>query len=78
LLERGDNRSRLLLTPITGRSHQLRVHMLSIGHPILGDQLYSEGEARAMAERLLLHSTTLGFRHPVTGEALAFESAPPF
>lgn len=78
LLERGEKRSRLLLTPITGRSHQLRVHMLSIGHPILGDQLYSEGEARAMAERLLLHSTSLGFRHPVTGETLAFESAPPF
>lgn len=78
LLEKGDNRSRVLLSPVTGRSHQLRVHMLSLGHPILGDPLYATGEALKMAERLLLHATALGFRHPVTGEAMAFESPPPF
>ena len=78
LLEKGDNRSRVLLSPVTGRSHQLRVHMLSLGHPILGDPLYATGEALMMAERLLLHATALGFRHPVTGEAMAFESPPPF
>lgn len=78
LLERGDNRSRLLLSPVTGRSHQLRVHMLSMGHPILGDPLYSEGEALVMAERMLLHATRLGFSHPQTGEAMEFESPPPF
>ncbi len=47
VLERHGHYSRVELTPITGRSHQLRVHMLSIGHPLLGDQLYAEGEALA-------------------------------
>jgi tRNA pseudouridine32 synthase/23S rRNA pseudouridine746 synthase len=78
LLERGANRSRLLLTPITGRTHQLRVHLLSIGHPILGDSLYAEEPALSMAERLCLHATVLKFHHPLTGVALEFESAPPF
>ncbi len=75
---KGDSRSRVLLSPLTGRSHQLRVHMLSMGHPILGDPLYAEGEALRMAERLLLHATALGFSHPATAEAMAFESPPPF
>ncbi|MEN8170385.1 MAG: RluA family pseudouridine synthase [Pseudomonadota bacterium] len=78
LLDTGKKRSRLLLSPVTGRSHQLRVHMLSMGHPILGDPLYAKGEALAMAERMLLHATSLGFRHPQTGEAMVFESPPPF
>jgi tRNA pseudouridine32 synthase/23S rRNA pseudouridine746 synthase len=78
LLQREEDRSRLLLTPITGRTHQLRVHLLSIGHPILGDTLYAEPPALMMAPRLLLHATTLQFRHPVTGEMMAFESPPPF
>lgn len=78
LLERGNNRSRLLLSPVTGRSHQLRVHLLSMGHPILGDPLYAEGEALAMAERMLLHATRLGFCHPQTGETMEFKSPPPF
>jgi tRNA pseudouridine32 synthase/23S rRNA pseudouridine746 synthase len=78
LLQREEDRSRLLLTPITGRTHQLRVHLLSIGHPILGDTLYAEPPALTMAPRLLLHATTLQFRHPLTGELMAFESPPPF
>ena len=78
LLERGDNQSRLLLSPVTGRSHQLRVHLLSMEHPILGDPLYAEGEALTMAGRMLLHATALGFRHPRTGDIVAFESLPPF
>jgi tRNA pseudouridine32 synthase/23S rRNA pseudouridine746 synthase len=78
LLERGAEQSRLLLTPITGRTHQLRVHLLSIGHPILGDSLYAEEPALSMAERLCLHATVLKFHHPLTGVALEFESAPPF
>lgn len=78
LLERETDRSRLLLTPVTGRTHQLRVHLLSIGHPILGDSLYAEAPALTMADRLLLHATILKFHHPVTGDALEFESAPPF
>lgn len=78
LLARGEKRSRMLLTPLTGRSHQLRVHMASIGHPILGDPLYAEGEARVLAERLLLHATWLAFRHPVDGRSMTFDSTPPF
>lgn len=78
LLERGPERSRLRLSPVTGRSHQLRVHMLSMGHPILGDPLYAEGDALAMADRLLLHATRLEFCHPVSAEALSFASPPPF
>lgn len=62
------------LTPITGRSHQLRVHMLSIGHPILGDRLYAHTEALAMAPRLQLHACRLGLTHPATEDKLVFES----
>jgi tRNA pseudouridine32 synthase / 23S rRNA pseudouridine746 synthase len=56
--------TRLKLTPLTGRTHQLRVHMLAIGHPILGDEFYAEGEALAAADRLQLHAEGLGFAHP--------------
>lgn len=69
--------SRVELEPVTGRTHQLRVHMAAIGHPILGDELYA-GPAQARAERLLLHASRLEFRHPITDEALRFESPPPF
>ncbi|MCE0494076.1 RluA family pseudouridine synthase [Vibrio salinus] len=54
------------LFPITGRSHQLRVHMLSLGHPIVGDDFYSDGEARVFSERLELHAAELSFYHPRT------------
>lgn len=66
------------LKPITGRSHQLRVHMLSLGHPILGDRLYAHEEAKAAAERLQLHACELAFRHPITQEPLHFSSPCPF
>lgn len=69
--------SRVELEPVTGRTHQLRVHMAAIGHPILGDELYA-GLAQERAERLLLHASRLEFRHPITDEALRFESPPPF
>jgi tRNA pseudouridine32 synthase/23S rRNA pseudouridine746 synthase len=69
--------SRVELEPVTGRTHQLRVHMAAIGHPILGDELYA-GPAQERAERLLLHASHLEFRHPITDEALRFESPPPF
>jgi len=59
-----NNTSRLLLTPITGRTHQLRLHCQFIGHPILGDQLYADSETKIMAKRLLLHSTSICFKHP--------------
>ena len=66
------------LTPITGRSHQLRVHMLSIGHPIVGDRLYAHDKALALSERLQLHAKSLQFTHPVTGEILDFLMKCPF
>ena len=70
--------TRVRLTPETGRSHQLRVHLQSICHPILGDDLYAPPEILAQAPRLLLHAASLAFRHPVSGEWLAVHSDPPF
>lgn len=72
------NATRLLLMPVTGRSHQLRVHLMSIGHPILGDELYASPEQIRLAPRLLLHATQLVLMHPVTKEPMTFESAVPF
>ena len=69
--------TRVELEPWTGRSHQLRVHMASLGHPILGDDLYG-GPAEKLAARLLLHAVTLAFPHPATGETVQFHSAAPF
>ncbi|MDM0122693.1 RluA family pseudouridine synthase [Variovorax arabinosiphilus] len=66
--------SRLLLEPRTGRSHQLRVHLASIGHTILGDALYGDEDNQRRAPRLMLHASVLQLRHPVTGEAVRFES----
>lgn len=68
------NMSRLELEPVTGRTHQLRVHMAAIGHPIAGDALYGGQPAK----RLLLHACSLSFMHPFSGEHLALESVPPF
>ena len=77
-LDKGANSSRLLLTPITGRSHQLRVHMQAINHPILGDPLYAHADALGMSKRLLLHATRLEFNHPGKQKKVAFYSYPPF
>ncbi|GAB3031263.1 RluA family pseudouridine synthase [Bowmanella dokdonensis] len=74
-----DGRQSLLeLSPVTGRSHQLRVHLLSLGHPILGDRLYAPPQARMMAKRLQLHAAWLQFRHPGSGEQIEFSSPCPF
>jgi len=70
--------SRLALYPITGRSHQLRVHLAAIGHPILGDALYADPLARQAAPRLLLHADWLALNHPETGERMEFTCPPPF
>lgn len=70
--------TRLELEPETGRSHQLRVHLQALGHPILGDSLYGTPESQAMAERLLLHATRLAFRHPISDQALHFASTAEF
>ncbi len=70
--------TRVELEPVTGRSHQLRVHLRELGHPILGDALYAPPDVQARAGRLLLHARSLRFAHPLTGNALAFESPAPF
>lgn len=70
--------TRVLLEPVTGRSHQLRVHLLALGHPILGDQLYARGQALEAAPRLLLHATALSLPHPATGEVCQWHSPAPF
>ncbi|GHT95914.1 ribosomal large subunit pseudouridine synthase A [Betaproteobacteria bacterium] len=74
----GEDRTRVLLLPYTGRSHQLRVHMQAIGHPILGDEFYAPPAARAAALRLLLHASQLSFAHPVSGREVALVSRAPF
>lgn len=78
ILERSQGASRVQLAPRTGRSHQLRVHMAHLGHPILGDNLYAHADALAASDRLCLHAERLGFRHPDGGATVAFESKPPF
>jgi tRNA pseudouridine32 synthase/23S rRNA pseudouridine746 synthase len=70
--------TRLVLEPITGRSHQLRVHLMAIGHPILGDALYASPPVQAKAKRLQLHACALELMHPLSGESLSFFSKPPF
>jgi tRNA pseudouridine32 synthase/23S rRNA pseudouridine746 synthase len=76
--ENGRPYSLVALYPITGRSHQLRVHMLALGHPILGDRLYAHDEALAMAPRLQLHAQSLSFCHPTQGQWLHFQTPIPF
>jgi tRNA pseudouridine32 synthase/23S rRNA pseudouridine746 synthase len=78
VLERKERSTRVGLTPVTGRSHQLRVHMLSLGCPIIGDDFYAEGEAHACADRMLLHADRLSFAHPGSGEWVTFEAPAPF
>jgi tRNA pseudouridine32 synthase / 23S rRNA pseudouridine746 synthase len=70
--------TRLLLEPVTGRSHQLRVHLKALGHPILGDALYAPAEIHASAPRLLLHAKELRLTHPVSGVPIAFVAETPF
>ncbi|MEE4145162.1 MAG: pseudouridine synthase [Halieaceae bacterium] len=78
VLARDTDRTRVLLQPVTGRSHQLRIHMRELGHPILGCDMYAHPEALAMAPRLMLHATTLAFEHPRTGEWLIGQCPPDF
>ncbi|HEY9098284.1 MAG TPA: pseudouridine synthase [Thiobacillus sp.] len=70
--------TRVELEPVTGRSHQLRLHLRELGHPILGDTLYASSVIQAMAGRLLLHATSLGFVHPGTGVERTFTCPVPF
>lgn len=73
----GENTTRIRLFPLTGRTHQLRVHMKALGHVILGDEFYAEGVALSAAPRLLLHAEKLSFRHP-GGTDMSFTAPVPF
>ncbi len=77
VIARTDTDSRIRLHPLTGRSHQLRVHMLALGHPILGDPIYATGAAQDFP-RLMLHAETLSLHHPKTGELVSFFAPCPF
>ena len=78
VLERKQETTRLELRPLTGRSHQLRVHVAHIGHPILGDRLYGTEASRNAAERLMLHAESLSFHHPSDGRWIGFHDPCPF
>ena len=78
VLKKNKLSTRVRLMPTTGRSHQLRVHMLSIGHVILGDKLYAKGEALEASERLQLHAESIKIRHPEGGKGIVFKSRSPF
>ena len=70
--------TRVEMKPLTGRTHQLRLHMMAIGHAILGDGLYASPEILAKSPRHLLHARELQFKHPITAAWMAFESTVPF
>jgi tRNA pseudouridine32 synthase / 23S rRNA pseudouridine746 synthase len=78
VLKRGDDWTRVALEPLTGRSHQLRLHMQELGHPILGDHLYARADVRSRGERLMLHAEELSILHPKTRELQHFRSECPF
>ena len=77
VLKAADDESRVRLFPKTGRSHQLRVHMLALGHPILGDPFYATGAALSHP-RLMLHAEELRLRHPDGGKGMRFFAKAPF
>jgi tRNA pseudouridine32 synthase / 23S rRNA pseudouridine746 synthase len=72
------NATQVELAPITGRTHQLRVHLQALGHPILGDHLYASPEIQAKSHRLMLHASSLAIKHPQTGEKMQWHSPAPF
>ncbi len=78
LLKTGDGESRVRMVPKTGRTHQLRVHMMALGHPILGDPLYAAGAAREDFDRMMLHSEELRVSHPESGRGMSFRAKAPF
>jgi tRNA pseudouridine32 synthase / 23S rRNA pseudouridine746 synthase len=72
------DRTKVIFTPLTGRTHQLRIHSQAIGHPILGCDLYADADSQSMATRLLLHALDISFTHPDTGKAMTLTSPCPF
>jgi tRNA pseudouridine32 synthase/23S rRNA pseudouridine746 synthase len=75
VIMRNERTTRVRLFPFTGRSHQLRVHMLSLGHPIVGDRFYATGDALEASPRLRLHAESLTLHHPTGGRRVTFETA---
>ena len=72
------DQSRVKLEPVTGRSHQLRVHMLALGHPMLGDTLYAPAGAADKSSRLMLHAEYIQFQHPLTKQLMELSAVAPF
>jgi tRNA pseudouridine32 synthase / 23S rRNA pseudouridine746 synthase len=75
LISRTKAASRLRLLPQTGRTHQLRVHCMALGHPIIGDRLYNKNACGETGERMMLHAASLRFTHPASGADMLFEAA---
>ncbi len=78
VISRSNECTRVQLMPVTGRSHQLRIHLMSLGHAILGDDLYAPDPVFHRAERLLLHATSLCFTHPASEDRIHIDSPAPF
>jgi tRNA pseudouridine32 synthase/23S rRNA pseudouridine746 synthase len=78
VLDRGTSSTRLEVVPLTGRSHQIRLHLATLGHPILGDPLYADPAALAAAPRLCLHATDLSIHHPADDQPTRWHSPCPF
>ncbi len=78
VLENQNGTTRLQIEPLTGRSHQIRLHLASIDHPILGDPLYADATTITAADRLLLHAREVQFTHPITGKIMCWKSSCPF
>ncbi|MFT3998165.1 MAG: pseudouridine synthase [Asticcacaulis sp.] len=78
VIARGEGWTRVALEPVTGRSHQLRVHMMALGHPIWGDEFYAPEPVKGLSSRLLLHAEYLAFPHPLTGEEICLEAPAAF
>ena len=72
------NQSRVEFYPLTGRTHQLRIHSQAVGHPILGCDLYNQGKSQQAAPRLMLHASELTFNHPITGQSITAQAQCPF
>lgn len=78
VLVRNEGSTKVLFTPLTGRTHQLRIHSQAIGHPILGCDLYNAQGSQGLSSRLLLHASSLSFYHPITGQHFEMKSPCPF
>lgn len=78
VIERLSDRTRVALEPVTGRSHQLRVHMMALGHPILGDEFYAPESVRTLSPRLCLHAEYLAFPHPADGRRVELQAPAEF